>query len=114
MGNAADMNLEQKLMADLTAELSVSEVTFNAELLLPKVQNAIREVRAARKYPDYYAEERIEGDLYRFYSKIRNIALYDYNGIGGEWEQSHSENGVSRSFVDRDKLFWGILPLAAL
>lgn len=114
MGNAADMNMEQKLMADLTAELSAADAAFNAELLLPKVKNAIREVQEARKYPSYYTEEQIASDLYRFYSKIRNIALYDYNSIGGEWEQSHSENGVSRSFVDRDKLFGGIYPLAVL
>lgn len=112
MEDAADINMEQKLLDDLTAELSAADASFNADLLSPKVQNAIREVRAARKYPSYYTEEQIERDMYRYYSKIRNIALYDYNTIGGEGEQSHSENGISRSYVDRDKLFAGIFPLA--
>lgn len=102
--------LKQDLVADLTTELG-GEETFNSSALTQKIINAIREVKQARKYPIYYTDEQKNADLYEFYSNIRNIALYDYNMIGAEFEESHSENSVSRSWVDRKSLFIGIIPL---
>ena len=99
------------LLADLTAELK-NEPTFNADVLKAKINSAIREVRGLRKYPADYTEEQIESDLSNYYSNIRNVALYDYNMIGAEWESNHNENGISRSFVDRKSLFYGIMPIA--
>ena len=104
--------MEDELIEDLTAELQITDKLFNASLLEIKVRNAIKEVKRARNYPSHYTEQMIDDDMERFYSQIRNIALYDYEQIGAENETSHSENNISRSFVDRDKLFAGILPLA--
>lgn len=106
------LSLEDEIIADLSAELSVSDKTYNEALMLPKVRNAIREVRRARKYPSHYTDEQVNEDMYDFYSNIRSIALYDYNLIGGEGQSSSSENGVSRSYIDRNSLFNGIIPLA--
>lgn len=105
------VGLQDELIADLTIELS-SEPTFNADILKQKVIGAIREVKRARKYPSYYTDEQIQTDLYEYYSNIRNIALYDYNQIGIEFQISSSENGISRTYTDRNKLFSGIIPLS--
>lgn len=110
MGESMNVGLQEELISDLTAELE-SEATFNATVLKTKIVGAIREVKAERKYPSYYTEKQIQSDLYGYYSKIRNIALYDYNHLGAEFEKSHSENSVSRTFEEREKLFHGILPL---
>lgn len=113
MDEAMGLTLQDEIIADLTLELG-AEPTFNENALRQKVINAIREVKKARKYPSYYTEEQIARDLYDFYSNVRNIALYDYNKIGGEFEQSHNENSVNRSFVDRNSLFGGVIPLCKL
>lgn len=113
MDEEMGLTLQDEIIADLTLELG-AEPTFNADALRQKVINAIREVKKARKYPSYYTEEQIARDLYDFYSNVRNIALYDYNKIGGEFEQSHNENSVNRSFVDRNSLFGGVIPLCKL
>lgn len=105
------LTMQDELIADLTLELQ-NEPTFNADVLTQKVVNAIREVKKARKYPAYYTEEQITKDLYDFYSNARNIALYDYNKMGAEFELSHNENSVSRSFVDRNSLFSGIVAIS--
>lgn len=102
------VGLEEEIMADLTAELSLTDPNFSAALLLPKVRNAMREVKRARNYPESYTDAQIEADMYNYYSNIRNIALYDYNQIGAEWQKSIGENGTSRTFVDRKSLFSGI------
>ena len=113
MDEAMGLTLQDEIIADLTLELG-AEPTFNADALRQKVINAIREVKTARKYPSYYTDEQISRDLYDHYSNIRNIALYDYNKMGGEFEQSHNENSVNRSFVDRNSLFSGVIPLCKL
>lgn len=102
--------IEQEIFADLSAELSVSDNNFNETLLLSKVRSAMREVKRARSYPKSYTDSQIETDMYDYFSNIRNIALYDYNQIGGEFQESNSEPGSSRTYVDRNKLFSGICP----
>lgn len=106
------LTLEQEILDDLTEELSATDPKFKLELIKPKIKNAIREVRKARNYPKHYAESAIVEDLENYYSNIRNIALFDYNMIGAEGQTSSSENGTSRNFIDRDKLFVGIIPLS--
>jgi hypothetical protein len=111
MDEEMELTLEQEIVTDLTDELSVSDELFNAKLLLLKVRNAIREVKRVRNYPSSYTDEMIDNDMYGFYSNIRNIALYDYNMIEIEWQTASTENGTSRTYVERDKLFGGITPL---
>ena len=108
-----NVGLQDELIADLTLELK-DEPTFSSDKLKQKVINAIREVKSERKYPTNYTTEMIDKDLYEYYSNIRNISLYDYNQIGIEFQTTSSENGVSRAYMDREKLFSGIIPLAKL
>ena len=108
------MGIEEELLADLTAELEISDKKFNSALLLPKIKNAIREVKKTRRYPKYYTDKQVNEDLYDYYSNIRNIALYDYNTIGMEFQTASSENSTSRTMVSREKLFAGIIPLSPL
>lgn len=104
------VGLEQEVFADLSAELSVSDENFNETILLSKVRNAMREVKRARNYPKSYTDSQIEEDMYDYFSNIRNIALYDYNQIGGEFQESSSELSTSRVWMERNKLFCGICP----
>ena len=104
-------SLKNKIVESLSNELS-RDAGYNSSILEEKVLNAIQEVIDTRKYPVNYSESQIDDDLSRFQSKIRKIALYDYNISGAEFQQSHSENGISRSFVEREKLFGGIIPIA--
>lgn len=102
------------LIEDLTSELSVSDENFNSVLLTSKIKQAIREVKAERNYPEHYSDEIIQADLEKFYSTIRNIALYDYNQIGAEFQTSDTQSSNNRDWVDRNKLFSGVYPLAKI
>ena len=109
--NGMTVGLQEELLADLTLELEDSD-NFQPKALLQKVMGAIREVKTARNYPSRYSDIQIERDLYHFYPNMRNLALYDYNQIGAEFEESHGENSTDRKWVDRNSLFSGIIPLA--
>lgn len=105
--------LRTELVADLTIELS-GEENFNATLLDSKVKNAIRDVKAARKYPSTYPESLIERDLENFYTTIRAVALLDYTKIGAEGQNNYSADGESISYVDRNSLFAGVNPICGV
>lgn len=95
---------------DLTIELH-DEPDFNADILMVKVKNAIRDVKLKRNYrATSYTEEQIANDLQNYYSTIVNVARYDYNQIGAEGQSQHNENDVSRTWVDRDRLFSDVIP----
>ena len=112
MDEGMTVTLEQAIIDDLTAELQIADKNFNPDLLRSKVQNVLREVKRARKYPASYSDNQIMRDMENYYSNIRNLALYDYNTIGMEFQTSSSENSTSRSMEDRNKLFAGIVPLS--
>ena len=99
------------IIAELTIELK-NEVDFDAEILTLKVNNAYREVKMARNYPATYTDSMITADMLNYYSNIRAIALYDYNKIGAEGQTQYSADGESIHYLDRDKLFVGIVPIA--
>lgn len=102
------MDLEQEIIAELTVELS-GQPTFNEKILSLKVKNAIREVKMKRNYQvTSYDDEQIEKDLYNYYSVIKNVALYDFAQLGAPFENSHNENSISRTWVNRDELFKGV------
>ena len=100
--------LQNEIVAELTTELK-GDPAFDAGILSGKVNSVIREVMMKRNYSaTSYTDKQIVDDLYNYYSVIKNVSLYDYNQIGAEGEQSHSENSVSRTWVNRDDLFKGV------
>lgn len=104
--------MKGSILSELSIELS-GDGSFDEKLLTIKIVSAIREVKRARKYPYSYTEEMIDRDMEQFYSNVKNIALYDYNQAGIEGQSASSENGENRTFIDRNKLFYGIIPFAS-
>ena len=108
MDEEMKVGLQQELVAELTTELK-DDPDFSSDILNSKVITAIREVKSRRNYSaTSYTDKQIEQDLYNFYSVIKRIALYDYNQRGVEGQISHGENGTSRTWEDREKLFYGV------
>lgn len=97
--------LESNIITDLTAELS-GDATFDANILAVKVKLAVKDVIARRCYENStLSDTQIANDLEKYYSTIANVARYDYNQIGIEGEVNHSENGIARTYLDRNSLF---------
>ena len=95
----------EEIVDDLTNELN-SEDSFNQAILETKVKLAVKEVISKRNYrATSWSDDKILDDLYSYYATISNVARYDYNQLGAEGEMTHSENGISRTYVARDSLF---------
>lgn len=106
-------SLLDEILDDLTTELNLTESTDIA-ILKSKASNSIREVKRARNYQSHHTEEFIQKDLEKYYSNIRELALYDYNQVGAEGETSHSENVTSRAWKDRKECLMGIVPFVTV
>lgn len=103
--------MKKSIIDELTIELQ-NETDFNASILTLKVNNAYREVKQARNYPKSYTEEMITNDMMNYYSNVKAIAMYDYNKVGAEGQTQYSADGESIHYVDRNKMFAGIIPIA--
>lgn len=106
-------SLVYEISEELIEELCISE---SADLLAlnSKIKNAYREVKRIRNYPDGYSDEMIEKDMERYYSNIRNLALYDYNQIGAEGESSHNDNTGTRTWVQRSTYLEGVVAICTV
>lgn len=93
-----------------------SKVVFDGLEDNPLIEQLINQAKAdivaKRMYPDSYTDEKIEEDLKRFESVIVNVVVYDHSQAGENFMENYSENGVSRTWKDRDSLFVGVFPFA--
>ena len=98
-------SLKTEITSLLTAELH-NEDGFDADLLESKVALAIKDVMGRREYGNsHYTDEKILEELStRYFTTITNLARYDYNQSGAEGQKNHSENSVSRTWYDRNKM----------
>lgn len=106
-----NVDIVNELLTDFTKAFA-NDDTFDSSAMKDKIESALNEVRETRRYPSYYTEEQIVKNLNEYRSTIKNVALYDYNQIGAEFQESHSENSVSRSWKEREKLFSSVVPIA--
>lgn len=97
--------------ANLLTEFEGIDADFDRAFMAQKIANACDEVRRRRNYTaSGYSDNEIEADIQNYASNIRNVSLYDYNQNGAEFESSHSEIGINRAWIDREKLFVGVAP----
>ena len=98
--------------------LTSSTVIFDRKednLLLEQLINqATEDIKNKRRYPKDYTKEEIEEDLKKYESVLVNVVVYDRMKLGGDFQQSDSENGKSRTWVDRNTLFKEIYPIARI
>lgn len=81
-------------------------------LLEQLISQAEADIRAKRMYPESYTEEKIAADMEKFQSVAVNLVVYDRSQAGENFMASYSENGVSRTWRDREDLFVGVFPFA--
>lgn len=104
-----DAQTLNEILESLKILLGVTEASDIA-ILTEILNDVVAEVIEARKYPSDMTEAEIQADMNKYIPNVKKLAKYDYNQIGVEYQDSHSENGISRGYTDRAKLFDGVLP----
>lgn len=102
------------VLEELTTLYS-DQPTFDIKKMEVIVGNAIDEIIVARNYNGVgYSEEQITADIARYKSNIKKLAEYDFATFGAPYQTNHSENSTNRSWIDRNKLFAGIVALTKI
>lgn len=102
-------SIYERLMADIAPTREGEQ-----SILQVKVKNAYSEVKECRNYPDDTPQTFIDNDMKKFFTTIYNLAMYDFNIRGAEWQTTINENGEYRSFVDRAKVLAEVTPFAMI
>ena len=99
------MNMTDEIVEILTNELQ-NEPEFDASILEGKVVAVMRELKTRRNYTaTSLSDDAIEKDMENYFSVVLDVSRYDYNQRGAERETKHSDNGVTRDYESRDKLW---------
>ena len=105
-------SFEKNIVDALILEMS-GEPTFNADIVASKVSAIVRELIQRRRYSSSgMSDESIARDIENYYPQVLNMARYDYNTLGAEGEERHTENGVDRTFTERNKMWAGVIPIS--
>jgi len=105
-------NFEQNIVDALTLEMS-TDPTFNTNIVASKVSAVVRELIQRRRYSSTnWSDEAIQRDIENYYPQVLNVARYDFNTIGAEGEERHTENGIDRTFAERGKMWAGVVPIS--
>ena len=85
----------------------------NPDIVASKVSSVVRELMQRRRYSTSgMSDEAILDDIENYYPQVLNMARYDYNTIGAEGEDRHTENGVDRTYTERNKMWSGVVPIS--
>ena len=99
---------------DTTKDVVVFDNKEDDLLIEQLIKQATEDVKNRRNCPDSYTEEMITEDLKQFEGVIVNLVVYDHSQAGEEFMASFGENGVSRTWKDRDSLFVGVFPFVKM
>lgn len=105
------LELQEDLEAELIAELHTDT---DKALLSSKLKGAYRAVKRKRNYQEHHTQEFINKDMKSMCDIIKELAIYDWNHIGAEGENSHSENGTSRSWGPRNEILLDVIPFVTI
>lgn len=97
-----------------TSDVVVFDKKEDNPLIEQLIKQATEDVKAVRCYPNSYTDEMIAEDLKNYQSNIVNLAVYDHSQAGEAFMSNYSENGISRTWRDRDKLFTGVFPFVKM
>ena len=97
---------------ETTSDVVVFDNKEDNPIIEQLIKQATEDVKAKRCYPDSYTDEMITEDLKKFESVIVNLVVYDHSQAGEAFMASYNENGVNRTWRDRDSLFVGVFPFA--
>lgn len=104
-----------EIFSELIIELNSEIGTGSDEMILrSKINGAYKAVKRERNYQEHHSQEFIDADMNDMSDIIKELALYDWNHIGGEGEISHSENGISRTWHDRKDILLKVTPFATV
>ena len=102
--------MDEHLIEHLTNYLEDDAET--ARMIPLSAERAIRSFKKKRNYPTSYSDEKINSDMEKCYDCIFDLALFFLVKQGAEFQGSHSESSVNRSWDSETEIYvnHGVFP----
>jgi FtsZ-interacting cell division protein YlmF len=97
---------------ETTSDVVVFDNKEDNPIIEQLINQATEDVKVRRNYPESYTDETIAEDLKQYQNVIVNLTVYDHSQAGEAFMASYGENGISRTWKDRDSLLVGVFPFA--
>lgn len=78
---------------------------FDDDFLIAELESAIAKVASKR----WVSIDKLEDN---YSNAVIDIALYNLSLVGGDFESSHSENGINRVFISEQEVLKQVTPKA--
>lgn len=98
-----------KIVGNLMTYLGESNEEIIPLLVDLACQNVVN-----RRYPFGCTEEQKQAIISQYSNVVFRAVVYAYNMQGAEGQNSHSENGISRTFIDEEQLYTEIIPMCGV
>ena len=104
--------MNEELMEELS--LYLADNPESESMLTLSVNRAIRSFKNKRNYPSSYTDDKIKNDMKKCYDCIFDLALYFLVKQGAEFQGTHSESSVNRSWESETEIYinHGVFPFA--
>lgn len=102
--------MDENLINDIMVYFAKDKQDYNMVELA--VRRAIRSFAKKRNYPSSYTEKKKEADMEECQDCIFDLAIYFLIKQGAEFQSSHSENSVNRTWDSESDIFvdHGVFP----
>lgn len=97
--------MELELLSDLKDYLGNDYDVEQEPAMLFCIKRAIISFKNKRNYPATYSENMVKIDMKKYYSCIFDLVLFWCSKQGVEFQSSHSENGVSRTWNSEGDIY---------
>lgn len=105
--------MEAEILKDVITYLGDEVGESDNPVLLILINRAIRKV-CTKRYPFGYTDIEMEQAVSKYRDTIFDAVIYYWAKEGGEFEQSHSENGISRSYQSEEDIYFDVVPMAKI
>lgn len=105
--------MESKILDDVKTYLSNEVSDADDPILLIFINRAIRKV-CNKRYPFGYTDSQKIAAVEKYQDVIFEATVYYWAKQGADGENSHSENGISRSYQCEDDIYFDIVPMVKI
>ena len=102
--------METDILADVSTYLGDEVSVQDNPILLILINRAIRKV-CSKRYPYGYTDAEKEKAVSKYRDTVFEAAVYYWAKQGADGENSHSENGISRSYQNEGDIYFDVVPM---
>lgn len=102
--------MENEILFDVKTYLGDGVDDSDTSVLLILINRAVRRV-CAKRYPWGYTDEQRDEAVSKYRDTVFDAAIYYWVKQGGEFQNSHGENSITRNYQSEEDVYADVVPM---